>query len=74
MHRRERSPSLARPAHSLLGGVKRIAFWLAIALPAGYAPLLASGLDGRTSALLGALVVCNLVCLLVGHDYSPWFE
>lgn len=71
MHQRERSLSPARPARSFLGGVRRLAFWLSIALPAGYVPLLAAGLDDRTSTLLGALVVCNLVCLLVGHDHSP---
>jgi len=71
MHRRERSLSLTRPAGPLLDGFRRLAFWLAIALPAGYPPLLASGLDERTSAILGALLVCNLICLLVGHDHSP---
>jgi formate-dependent nitrite reductase membrane component NrfD len=57
--------------HSLLAPVRGIAFWIAIALPFLYVPLLASGLESSAVRLaFVALVVCNVVALLVGHPYA----
>lgn len=49
-------------------GLRRAAFWAAVALPLAYLPLLT--LDGGVRAV-AALVAVNVVCLFVGHDYSP---
>lgn len=50
--------------------MRAIAFWLAIALPFLYLPLLVDGFGGRAEmfAFVG-LVVLNLVALVVGHEY-----
>lgn len=72
MYRRDRSES--GPGRLVRGPadfVRRLAFWLAIVIPAGYGPLLVAGLDGRTGLVLAGLACLNLVCLLVGHDYAP---
>ena len=62
----ERAPSL-----DLLGPVRGIAFWTAIALPFLYLPLLASGLQSSSvRTVFAALVACNAVALLVGHSYA----
>lgn len=72
MYRRDRS----RPGPGWFPGgpaglVRRLAFWLAIVLPAAYGPLFVTGLDDRTGAVLAGLACLNLLCLVVGHDYSP---
>lgn len=57
--------------HSLLAPIRGIAFWIAVALPFLYVPLLASGLQSSSVRLAFAtLVVCNAVALLVGHPYA----
>ena len=64
-------PRVEPPLGSLVGGLKRLAFWTAVVLPLAYLPLLSSPFDTQQSLLLVALVTVNVVCLLVGHDYSP---
>lgn len=59
------------PLGSLVSGLKRLAFWTAVVLPLAYLPLLSSPIDTQQSLVLVALVAVNVVCLLVGHDYSP---
>lgn len=50
--------------------VRATAFWLAIALPFLYLPLVLGGLAGRAELLAFAgLVVLNLVALVIGHGY-----
>jgi hypothetical protein len=50
--------------------VRFIAFWVAVALPFLYVPLLFVGLGGeRTAAFVGLLLV-NAVALVVGHDHA----
>lgn len=50
--------------------VRAIAFWLAIALPFLYLPLLVGGFEARAEMFAFAgLVVLNLVALVVGHEY-----
>jgi len=63
--------SVPRIGHSLLAPIRGIAFWIAIALPFLYVPLLASGLQSSPVRIVfAALVVCNAVALLVGHPYA----
>jgi len=50
--------------------VVAISFWLAIALPFLYLPLVIFGIDTTTRAVVfGVLLVCNAVALLVGHAH-----
>jgi hypothetical protein len=56
---------------SLVAPIRGIAFWVAIALPFLYIPLLASGLQSSSIRLaFGVLVTCNAVALLVGHSHA----
>jgi hypothetical protein len=64
-------PRVEPPLGSLVGGLKRLAFWGAVLLPLTYLPLLSSPMDDQALVVLVALVAVNVVCLLVGHDYSP---
>jgi hypothetical protein len=48
-----------------------VAFWTAVVLPLAYLPLLSSPVDDTELLVFVALVAVNVVCLLVGHDYSP---
>jgi len=51
--------------------VRTVAFWLAVALPLVYLPLVVV-VPGRLEApLLGLAVAGNLVALLVGHAHDP---
>ncbi|MFC5972028.1 hypothetical protein ACFPYI_11870 [Halomarina salina] len=50
--------------------VSAMAFWLAVALPFCYLPLLAGGLDSlSTQSTVGALLALNAVCLVLGHAH-----
>ena len=50
--------------------VRAAAFWLAVALPFAYLPLLAGGIGTEADLLTFAgLVAANAVALLVGHDH-----
>ena len=56
---------------SLEGPTRFVSFWIAIALPFVYLPLLARGLgDPSVTATFVALLVLNVVALYVGHDYN----
>lgn len=57
------APSLRRP-------LEGAAFWAAIALPFLYLPLLASGLESRTTTMAFLLLLAlNVLTLLAGHSY-----
>lgn len=47
-----------------------VAFWLAVALPFLYVPLLVGGLDGEQVSAFGFLLALNAVALVVGHGYG----
>lgn len=54
----------------VLSPIRAIAFWIAVALPFLYLPLLA--LDLSSGAVMGAflaLLLCNAVALLIGHQH-----
>jgi len=46
-----------------------VAFWLAVALPFLYLPLLATGLDGARPTVFVGLLLVNVVALVLGHDH-----
>ena len=47
-----------------------IAFWLAIALPFLYVPLLVTGLVTHYMEAFLLLILLNLVALIIGHQYG----
>lgn len=50
--------------------LSRVAFWSAICLPFVQLSLLAGGLDSREGlAVLAFLFGCNVLALVVGHQY-----
>ena len=50
--------------------VSATAFWVAVALPFCYLPVLATGLQSHSSrTAFGALLALNAVCLVVGHAH-----
>lgn len=52
--------------------VRRIAFWLAIALPFAQLTLLASGVDSSEEAVVLLVLLCaNGVMLVLGHEHTP---
>lgn len=64
--------SLAAATHLLLDGsaalLEAAAFWVAVALPFAYLPMLALGdVEGQT---LGLLFVVNLVAFRAGHGHA----
>jgi len=59
------------PRRSLLGPIRGLAFWIAIALPFLYIPLLASGLESSSvRTVFATLVACNAIALLIGHSHA----
>ncbi|MEF8791178.1 MAG: hypothetical protein V5A61_13725 [Haloarculaceae archaeon] len=61
----------ARVGSTAVRPVRAVAFWLAVALPFAYLPMLAGGFGSETELLtFGALLAANTVALLVGHDYQ----
>jgi hypothetical protein len=60
--------SLARPVRAARAALTTACFWLAVALPVTYVPLLANGLSaGERCALLGLLAV-HAAALSLGHE------
>jgi len=55
--------------HTPVGAARRLAFWVSVVLPVVYLPMLAVGYQ-QLPALAG-LVALNVICLVLGHDYSP---
>lgn len=53
----------------LVRSIEAVAFWLAVALPFLYLPLLVNGISGQEAAVFVGLLVANVVALVVGHDY-----
>lgn len=55
---------------TLAWGIRAISFWLAIALPFLYLPLLVDGLQGANHGLVfGALLALHVGALVVGHEH-----
>lgn len=50
--------------------VQFAAFWLAVALPFIYLPLLYGGVQGEQAAVFGTLLALNAAALVVGHGHS----
>lgn len=52
-------------------GVRTAAFWGAVLLPLVHLSVLYDGIAGQQTELFFALLVVNVLCFVVGHDYSP---
>ncbi|QIB75191.1 hypothetical protein GL213_04415 [Halogeometricum borinquense] len=50
--------------------IRFVAFWVAVALPFLYLPLLYGGLQGGQATVFASLLVLNVGALLLGHDHS----
>lgn len=57
-------------ARKLFTPVQCLSFWIAVALPFGYLPLLYRGNLSPTAELFGVLLALNLVAVVVGHGYN----
>ena len=68
---RTHAPSLpAQFLRTTARTVSATAFWLAVALPFCYLPLLATGLPtASTRSTFGVLLALNAVCLVCGHAH-----
>lgn len=53
----------------LVRSMEAVAFWLAVALPFLYLPLLANGTSGQEAVVFVGLLVVNVVALVAGHGY-----
>ena len=63
--------ALDAAAGALRGAVAAVGFWLAIALPLSYLPLLANGFAGGEALPFAGLVGANAIALIVGHGHEP---
>jgi len=50
--------------------VRAVGFWVAVAAPLAYLPLLARGIDESMLAPLCALLAVHALSLVVGHGYG----
>ncbi|MFD1513677.1 hypothetical protein [Halomarina rubra] len=68
---RTTAPSLpTRLARTTQQTVAAVAFWLAVALPFCYLPMLVAGLHTTTRlSAFGGLLALNALCLVVGHAH-----
>ena len=64
-------PARALPLAAVRRAVRALGFWLAVALPLAYLPLLSLPAVGGDPGLLAGAVGVNLVALAVGHGHEP---
>lgn len=66
------SQSTRRPVWpgKLVGCVRAVAFWSAIALPTVYLPILIAGLEApREHGIFAGLLLLHIVATVLGHPY-----
>lgn len=56
-------------SRALARSVEAVAFWLAIALPFLYFPLVLNGFTDQEAVAFAVLLAVNAVALVVGHDH-----
>ncbi|WP_324759841.1 hypothetical protein [Haloarcula montana] len=74
-----RPPAVASSLQALLATViatvvsvfRGVAFWATIPLPLVIAGTLATDVVATDPLLVGALVALNVICVALGHNYSP---
>jgi hypothetical protein len=62
--------SLHRGLQFVAAPLRFVSFWLAVALPFLYLPLLVGGLSGGQAQVFVGLLGLNVVALLFGHGYG----
>ena len=62
-------PPLQKGVALVAAPFRFVGFWLAVALPFLYLPLLYDGLTGDQGVVFVVLVALNVVALVVGHGY-----
>lgn len=63
-------PEVRKQVSAVLArSVEAVAFWLAVALPFLYLPLMLNGFTGQEAIAFAALLAVNAVALVVGHDH-----
>ncbi|WP_284011750.1 MULTISPECIES: hypothetical protein [Haloarcula] len=62
---------LATVVETIVSVFQGIAFWATIPLPLVIAGTLATNVVATRPLLVGGLVVLNIVCAALGHNYSP---
>jgi hypothetical protein len=60
---------LSKPLAYLAAPIRFVAFWIAVALPFLYLPLVAGGLNGGEPTAFLGLLATNVVALVVGHGH-----
>lgn len=58
------------PFTALRRPIEAVAFWLGVALPFAYLPVLAFGIEQASLLPLIGVLAANLVALVVGHGYA----
>lgn len=67
----ESTVSALRPLSTHLAvPVRALAFWIAVALPLAYTPLLFVGVSGSEVTALLALVALNALLFVLGHGHN----
>lgn len=65
-----RAGSVVQSGETVLSSVRVLAFWVAVALPFLYLPLLFTGLETTaTTVAFIALLAVNAIALFVGHAH-----
>ncbi|QFU82362.1 hypothetical protein [Natronorubrum aibiense] len=68
---RDQEQCTRRFIHSLKGPTQFLSFWVAIALPFVYLPLLMQGLgDPQVTLVFLTLLALNVFALYIGHGYG----
>jgi hypothetical protein len=60
---------LRRSLEVVTAPLRFVAFWVAVALPFLYLPLLAGGLEGQQATVFVGLLFVNATALLLGHEH-----
>jgi hypothetical protein len=61
---------LRRSLETLTAPLRFLGFWIAVALPFLYLPLLAGGLEGQQATVFVGLLFVNVVALVLGHEHG----
>ncbi len=56
--------------HTLTTPIQFVGFWMAVALPFLYVPLLLDGLAGAELTIFLSLLACHVLALFAGHSYG----
>jgi hypothetical protein len=61
---------LQRSLEVVAAPLRFLAFWVAVALPFLYLPLLVGGLQGQQATVFAGLLSVNVAALVLGHEHG----